>query len=809
MILKTVKLLPFGAARDKEYAFQSGLNVLLGPNEAGKSTLVNAVFAALFLSPDLRKNSTDWKDYLVKFLPYPGGDTARVSIAFESEDGRCCDYTCAWGERREARLILDNGAEINNPDEIRLRLQEALRLGRGTYEAVLMARQAEMVQTVQKLQEHGEASRTLAELLRRSLFESGGVSLEALEASIMAEKDRLLQNWDPDRDGPRGGRGIDNRHKQKIGAVLDEYYELEELQRLLRDTRDAEKRVAELAVKLEKAAAEQSQAEHRKQELELVEDDVRRRAVLQPQLDLLAVKQKELKAVISEWPRVEERLKNLQSRGENERNRLSALEAELQQAKLALSALENRLLFGKALPLQRQIEQRQTELAGLASVARVDLDFLERKQQEAATLKSTIEAMKLKAFFHASRPLTLKVTSGLKQPVERTVENDAAFEGAGRLLLEGPDWTLDVQSGEGDAAGLLEQLRQAGNACETKLAVLGLQSIDEARVACAARDDLEKNMGTLRGRLDVLLGEFSFSELEQAVAALGPDQPARDPELIREEISALKISLNSVQLQLEQEQEKLNRWESEHQSLDKILDAMAELRREAKEIEGQLEHLAPLPEHYDTAEAYMTDLRSLREKHEQLRNEIFSCKEHIARAAAEIPEESSEEISARLKLSRELLAQLKEQARAVRVVEHEFNELKNELDRDTYEPLARAFERYLRPLTNHRYTAASMTGVIPLGITPAEGEPLPVELLSTGTAGGAALALRLAMAEFLLQEATGFMIMDDPLVDLDPERKEQAAAVLREFARERQLIITTCDPVTAGLLGGHRVEMCK
>lgn len=807
MIIKTVKLSPFGAAKDKEYVFKSGLNVLLGPNEAGKSTLVNAVFAALFLPPDLRKNSTDWKDYLVKFLPHPGGDTARVSISYQSEDGRCCDYTCAWGERREARLILDSGAEINNPDEIQLRLQETLRLGRGTYEAVLMARQAEMMHTVQRLQNDGEASRTLAELLRRTLFEAGGVSLEALEASIAAERNRLLDNWDPERDGPRGGRGIDNRHKQKIGVILAAYYELEELQRLLRDTRDAENRVTELAVKLEKTAALQLQVELRKQEMELVEDDVRRRTVLQPQLGLLAVKQKELKAVIAEWPRVEERLQNLQGRGEDEKNRLSALERELQQAKQVLSAREKRLLLEKALPMQRQIEQWQTEMDNLAPVARADLSFLERKQQEAATLKSTLEAMKLKAFLHVARPLTLKVASGLEQPLERFIEKDAAFEGAGRLLLEGPDWTLEVQSGEGDAAGLLEQLRLAGDAYRDKLAELRLKDIDEAREACTAGDELKKNLDILRGRLELLLGESVLSELEQTVAALGPDQPARDPELIREEISALKISLNAVQLQLEQERKKLHSWESEYQSLDKVLDTMAELRREAKEIEGQLEPLAPLPEQYDTADAFMADLRSLREEYEQLRNEIFLCKEHLSRASAQIPDETSEEITARLKLREELLAQLKEQARAVRVVEQEFYDLKNELDRDTYEPLTRAFVRYLGPLTNHRYTVASMAGVIPLGITPAEGEPLPVELLSTGTAGGAALALRLAMAEFLLQDAPGFMIMDDPLVDLDPERKEQAALVLREFTRERQLIITTCDPATAELLGGHRVKM--
>ena len=109
MILKEVRLFPFGAIRDREYRFKRGLNVILGPNEAGKSTLVNAIFAALFLPPDLRRSSPDWKNFLVRYLPYPEGDTARVSLCFEDDAGRSYRYTCAWGEEKEARLVLENG----------------------------------------------------------------------------------------------------------------------------------------------------------------------------------------------------------------------------------------------------------------------------------------------------------------------------------------------------------------------------------------------------------------------------------------------------------------------------------------------------------------------------------------------------------------------------------------------------------------------------------------------------------------------------------------------------------------------------
>jgi len=49
--------------------------------------------------------------------------------------------------------------------------------------------------------------------------------------------------------------------------------------------------------------------------------------------------------------------------------------------------------------------------------------------------------------------------------------------------------------------------------------------------------------------------------------------------------------------------------------------------------------------------------------------------------------------------------------------------------------------------------------------------------------------------------------MDDPLVDMDPERQQAAAGALRELAAEKQLILFTCHPATAQMLGGTLVEL--
>jgi len=52
MYLRRIALERFGALDRQEYSFRPGLNLVKGPNEAGKSTLQTAILCALFGNPN-------------------------------------------------------------------------------------------------------------------------------------------------------------------------------------------------------------------------------------------------------------------------------------------------------------------------------------------------------------------------------------------------------------------------------------------------------------------------------------------------------------------------------------------------------------------------------------------------------------------------------------------------------------------------------------------------------------------------------------------------------------------------------------
>ncbi len=102
---------------------------------------------------------------------------------------------------------------------------------------------------------------------------------------------------------------------------------------------------------------------------------------------------------------------------------------------------------------------------------------------------------------------------------------------------------------------------------------------------------------------------------------------------------------------------------------------------------------------------------------------------------------------------------------------------------------------YLRQLTSGKYTRiwTPLAHDI-LFVDTAEGESLPVQVLSRGTREQLFVSLRLALVAAFARRGIHLpMILDDVFVNFDAGRTTIAAAVLRDFARQgHQLIVFTC-----------------
>ena len=86
MYIKSYESKRFAGLKDVHLEFQDGLNVILGPNESGKSSIVDGIHSTLFKNIKLRKSYNADIDFDFKYMPKPDGDFIDGKVTIKNKD---------------------------------------------------------------------------------------------------------------------------------------------------------------------------------------------------------------------------------------------------------------------------------------------------------------------------------------------------------------------------------------------------------------------------------------------------------------------------------------------------------------------------------------------------------------------------------------------------------------------------------------------------------------------------------------------------------------------------------------------------
>jgi len=803
MIVQRIRLHPFAGLTDRDVAFQRGLNVVLGPNEAGKSTLVNALKLCLFQPTKYYKRT--WDNEISRYLPVGGGDTIQVELIFAAAD-RSWTLRKAWGGTCRSELECD-GQLITEDAAVDGQLRDLLVRKQGSYENVLIAYQSHMPDSLSRLAENAEQTEDFANLLRKAAFETDGVSIEAMSASIEEQLKEQYERWDLDAGRPEGGRGLENRWRRGVGKLLDAWYRRESVKRALAAARAHEELMDAVNAEIGRLEAEVEDLSGFVDQNRAVIEAARSQRVLAAEKKALEVDYGTLAEINHRWPALEENLRQHQKEHETHRKRVEVLGEELERAEAHSQSRSLVERFSRAAEKKEKVAETSRALEEAKTIDPARLAELVEENKKLEQTRISLEAGRMTLEFHAQEQIELRVQRDLQIEEDRALDRGETIEvrAGGRIEIRHADWSLTARSGDADFEQLQRRHQAAEERARALLSELECGDVDEATRASEAGQSNRKQLARLQSELEEILDGRSYDELEASARKVAEIEVPRPVQAVVQDLTDEKTRLQAAKGALSAGQEQVGAWQAAYGSKDGVLERLVEKKAELGGKTRELEKLAPLLAGAEDTEALIAGYDAKKRALEGASSALSDKK--IERAGLVPPDQTQEELAEELTETESDFLRIEERGESLRRVQIAFEAARTEMDAETLDPWLGELEQIVTPLTDGRYRTVRLEekswGV---ACRPDEAE-LPYELLSLGTRSCLGLAVRLSMARHFLQGLGGFVVLDDPLVDMDPARQQAACEILRRFAEDKQVIVLTCHPRHEQLLQGNRIEL--
>ncbi len=806
MIIEKVIINTFGGLSKKEIDLQEGMNVVVGPNESGKSTIYNAIENTLFTPSKL--TPAKFRKRMGRFIPVGGGDTIEVSIHFKRQGS---NYTLRrrWGGSVLSSLTLPDGSILTDDDAIQGVIRECIQVPEGTYKTVMMSYQTGLSRTIRDIQEDKETLESLGDLLRKAVMEMDGVSVDAFRAKIEDSYNSFFGRWDIGANYPEGNRGIENPWVKGAGSITHLFYEKEKVRRALEAAVEYEKELDDLNKRISDHASEVGKTEsYVKSNKPLKEDAVKQRQI-EADLKGIDLEYEKLEKINKDWPVTESKRKEKSKRiteleaNETKLNKEKEKAGNYQGAKNLLDK------YGKVQKKKQVLDETHKNLAKVAKLTDDDMKAIRQTFNRKGTLEATLSAGKLSVKFTPKEDTDLEIQKGLEDKFQTKTRRGETleFQADGRLIFSHPEWDLEVTSGEVEYDQILQEYEEAKSDIEDLLQKFNIKSLEEAEAANRAYEAELAKLQNAQFNLEEELGELKYEDLKEKTKGLQVEKPDRELATILGEVAETKAEIKGLKVDLAELQEKHRGYAEEFGDQHKLLERLAELTGARKEKQKALGLLRPLPAEIEDVNEFIGKYEEMESRLKELTNEHNKLIQERIRLEGKAPDRSVEEFERDLAEAEENFNGELRKGTAIATIKEGMESLLEEMDSTTYKGLEKDVAELMQKMTGGRYKGVVMDESIPSGFHRKDGVTMPYENLSTGTKDVLGIALRLAITKRFLAEKEGFVIMDDPLVDLDPDRQLKAADAIKDFAENTQLILLTCQPTHAQLLGGHQVEL--
>ena len=765
----------FAGVLDKNIRFDKGLNLIVGQNESGKSTLIDLLYYLFFQDAVIDgRRDKEFKDrYFPRTTGQYQGDTIDGTVRFSGNSGSY-KLTKEWsGKNGSSKLMLPDGTTIRDGQTIRRILQEELEYGRGIYDEFVFASQRRAQTVLQNLlgSKPSDAVKELAGTISKAVMETGGVDIDKMEAEL----DLLIKNydgrWDFAADLPEGGkkRGLHNRWTNGAGSIVNAYYALEQV-RELRDNAEMKERAFEMAAdSLQKSKDSLKQQE---EELQLF-NEVRSRLEQKNNLNalLMNVEQelREIADAIRQWPDAEGKLKQARS-----------LKTDLEHA-------SKKQVYDLAADILRQKEERQKEADLVGTVDAEDIRNALRVFRAVENLESKLAGVSLTAKIQPYGSNSVYIRS-FRTGIEEIADGIVDISEAVDITVPG---VVDIQlvpKGV-DVDTLQRDLEENRKELESILGRYHVDSVDALQDKKSTADAIQGELTLFTAKLQNILQSYDLDMLRAEVAAYPAELSALSE--IEEKVRTL-CGNGSIDALIGSLENMIRQYESRYGSVVELRERKTKAEEKEQELRKKLNEAADIPAEFSDirdADQHATELQM---RIDYLKADTERCLSFWSEAYKDLDEMSAEEYAETVRQKQLVFEEQKTVCRHWMHIRDVFQRLKSEMKGNPVADIEESFRKNLAVLSGNTITLEQISDKLESKIVSGR-HPLSVEILSDGTKDTIALAFRLAVMEHLYPLGGAVVVFDDPFTDMDPERVREACGLVQRFADKNQVIFVTCD----------------
>ena len=844
---------------------QPGLNLIHGPNESGKSTLVRAIRAAFFE----RYRTSSVEDLR------PWGDSAAAPTITLDFEVRQKSWHLVKSFLQRKRCDLKIGLDSYSEDEAEEKLAELLGFqfsAKGVSKpehwgvpGLLWVEQGAGQNIEQAVEHAGDHLKSALNSLVGEVASTGGDEL------IEQVRARWSELFTP-TGKPRGDY-------QKLEKEREEHQqEIDELQARIQKYREQVDRLGKLTQDYERTRHERpweeaerqlEQARERYRHVEKLEQlQVQEKETLthlQNNQQLLRQNQEQLQSLNKKLDTRKAELDNAQRELEQAEARSPSIASKVREAKSAYEVAAKQVEQARLQETRSRLEQDigrleqqcQTLDRNLAK-ARQYQHELEQARDQARQNQIDGQAVKilkdtgyeLKEENIRSQTIATRLTWRL-EPSARLALNEELLEGQGeRQLLEESSLvipgvgTLGITPGGKDLASTRRKLSALEQSLAEQMKTLGVSSVQQAEYRVAACEAAERALLHTRELLksvapmgiDQLLAEQKETEsrLQNAKTELQNSpapEPGQPPQV---------TNLASAEARRTRAETRLAEAEAEERKHQTELLTRRQTRDNAKSEWQQLQDEVQNPEHQKQLQRLSTELAEIEERRVRLEATLQAREQEIQEARPAILKQDIERYQRSITNLRQAQEERQRELRDIQVrleawgaegLEEQFSDKVAGLERCNrrYQELhrrARALNLLLSLLTEKRQALTRrlqaplqkhldhyLSLLFPQATLEVDEHLRPgtftrgtelgqIAELSFGAREQMGLISRLAYAD-LLREAgrPTLVILDDTLVHSDTDRLEDMKRILFDAANRHQILLFTCHPEKWGDLG--------